>query len=394
LTNIRYNAIFFGMKKTSFAVRRYRDKNRPNLKWQATGPLIAGKRWRRFFSNKSEADVFLEVKRTEHENFGARGIAMPENLRVMAQEGAEALAPYGKSIRDAVEFYLPHVRAQTRSVSVSELVAELLSAKAQDGKSVRYLEDLRSRLGQFVREFGEHVVASFTTKQIDDWLRSLDIAGLTRNHFRRALHTAFEFALRAGYNSTNPVAGTAKAKVVPAEIGVLTVSECERLLTAAASSLVDTLPYVVLGLYCGLRSAELERLSWSDVDLEEREVVISGRKAKSAQSRVVPIAENAIEWLMLCPSRAGAICPPNLREQMLALRARAKIEQWPHNALRHSFASYSIAAFSNAPKTAYELGHTDPRILFEHYRRLVRKDAAMKFWSIRPSSRAIIEFVA
>jgi integrase len=374
------------MKKTPFAVRRYRDKNRPNLRWQATGPLIEGKRWRRFFANKAEADVYLEAKRTEHENFGARGIAMPENLRVMAQEGAAALAPYGKSIRDAVAFYLPYVRAQTRSLSVSALVAELIGAKAQDGKSVRYIEDLRSRLGQFAREFGERVVASITTKEIDDWLRSLNVKGLTRNHFRRALHTAFEFAQRAGYNSNNPVAGTSKAKVLSAETGVLSVPECERLLRAAAQSAIDTLPYVVLGMFCGLRSAELQRLNWSEVDLQERELVVSARKAKSPQRRVVPISDNAVEWLMLCPSRFGPICPSDLRQRLLALRAKARIDHWPHNALRHSFASYSVAAFNNPPKTAYELGHTDPRILFEHYRRLVRKDAAMSFWSISPQS--------
>ena len=53
------------------------------------------------------------------------------------------------TIRDAVEFYLPHLHATKRTCTATELVDELLKAKEADGASTRYLDDLRSRLKQF-----------------------------------------------------------------------------------------------------------------------------------------------------------------------------------------------------------------------------------------------------
>jgi hypothetical protein len=48
--------------------------------------------------------------------------------------GADALC-------DAVNFYLPHLEATNRSCTASQLVAELLSIKAADGASGRYISD-------------------------------------------------------------------------------------------------------------------------------------------------------------------------------------------------------------------------------------------------------------
>ena len=36
----------------------------------------------------------------------------------------------------------------------------------------------------------------------------------------------------------------------------------------------------------------------------------------------------------------------------ISLRTAAGIEQWPHNGLRHTFASYHLATFGDALKTA------------------------------------------
>ena len=61
--------------------------------------------------------------------------------------------PLAQRLRDAVEFYLPHLQATKRSCTAAELVDELLQAKEADGASTRYLADLRSRLNQFAAVF-------------------------------------------------------------------------------------------------------------------------------------------------------------------------------------------------------------------------------------------------
>jgi integrase len=67
-------------------------------------------------------------------------------------------------------------------------------------------------------------------------------------------------------------------------------------------------------------------------------------------------------------------------------RASAGIDEWPDNALRHSFASYHMAHFQNAASTALQLGHHDSRITFAHYRELVKPKEAERYWNIKPSA--------
>ncbi len=40
--------------------------------------------------------------------------------------------------------------------------------------------------------------------------------------------------------------------------------------------------------------------------------------------------------------------------------AAAGVATWPHNVMRHSFASYHLALHRDAPLTAHELGHSSP----------------------------------
>jgi integrase len=70
----------------------------------------------------------------------------------------------------------------------------------------------------------------------------------------------------------------------------------------------------------------------------------------------------------------------------LETRRRAKIADWPSNALRHSFASYHLAHFKNAAELALEMGHTNQQMIFDHYRQLVRPAVAARYWKICPVS--------
>jgi hypothetical protein len=62
----------------------------------------------------------------------------------------------------------------------------------------------------------------------------------------------------------------------------------------------------------------------------------------------------------------------------------AGIERWPRNALRHNFASYHLAWYRDASRTALELGHSESRTLFAHYSELVTREAAKEYWKILP----------
>lgn len=146
-----------------------------------------------------------------------------------------------------------------------------------------------------------------------------------------------------------------------------------------------TLPYWAIGAFAGLRSAELERLDWSEVDFEAGLIEVKASKAKTASCRLVTMQPNLKAWLApYCNRRSGSVCPIGLRKKLEADREKAGLlENWPNNALRHSFGSYHLAQFKDAAALALQMGNS-PTMIFKHYRELVKPKDAERYWSIKP----------
>jgi integrase len=327
-------------------------------------------------------------------------LSFNERQRAEYLESAEKLLPFGVTIRDAVNFYLPYLKATNRSCTAAELVDELLKVREADGASERYLSDLRSRLKQFSDAFDGKSVAEMTAPQVDEWLRSLSnketgkrLSPVTRNNFRRVLITAFNFALGRGYCVGNPAEQSAKAKEIQSAVGILTVEETARLLESAVPLLV---PYIAIGAFAGLRRAELERLDWKEVDLESGLIEVTASKAKSARRRFVKIQPNLAKWLQPHVQLSGNVTPLSYAVLLESAREDAGIHEWPQNALRHSFASYHLARFNDAAALALELGHTNSNLVFQHYRQLVKPKQAERYWKIAPAvaGKKVVQFAA
>ena len=371
-------------------VCEYSDDNRPHLKF-VVNYREAGKRKRTFFETRRAAESFARFKNAQLRRSGVEHVEIPTSLRVAAQNASRRLARFDKTIDDAVEHYLAHLKACKRSIKVTALVTQLIAAKEADGMSGRYVQDLRSRLSRFAKTFGEQMVAAITTREIDHWLRSLEVGPTTRNNFRRVLVTFFSDAVALGYAIENPALNTAKATETDSPPGILTVTQAANLLTNATPEL---LPYVAIGLFAGLRRAELERLDWCDVHFDDQLIEVTAAKSKTARRRFVKIQPNLCEWLAGVREHSGKIAPGNLVKQLRAARKAAGIIDWPDNALRHSFASYHLAHFKDAAGLALEMGHMNEDMIFNHYRQLVRPKEAERYWSIKPLSQTDQKIVA
>jgi integrase len=370
------------MRRRKTRVRKYSDSNRPHLKF-VVNYREQGKRKRSFFESKQQADSFAAFKNAELNRNGSEGAEFPTSLRVMAQNALELLKPFGKTILDAAQHYAAHLKASERSCTVKQLLAELLEAKEKKGVSRRHLDDLRQRAGRFAASFGERITSTINGREIEGWLDSLNVGPQTHNHYRNAVRLAFNFAIRRGYASENPAAKTEKANVLRSAPGILSVTQAARLLEIATPLV---LPHIAIGLFAGLRRAELERLDWSEVDFESALIEVKAAKSKTAQRRFATLHPNLREWLLPVRKHRGPITPEDFHKRFIQTRNAAGITKWPDNALRHSFASYHLAHFKNAAATALELGHHDSRITFAHYRELVKPKEAERFWDIRPAA--------
>jgi integrase len=377
------------MRQPKIKVRRYSDSNRPHLKF-VVNYREAGKRKRSFFEAKDAANSFVAFKNAELKHNGIEHAEFPTAIRVQAQNAVERLLPFGKTITDAVDYYVAHLKASERSCTAAQLVKELLKAKEADGVGERHLSDLDYRLRYFAEKFDGKLVAEITSADIDDWLRSLSVGAQTRNHYRANVLQAFNFAMRHGYAPTNPVEGAAKAKVIGGRPGILTVDQASALLVNSPS---DILAYFAIGLFAGLRRAELERLDWSEIDFESNLIEVKAEKSKTAMRRFVTLQPNLREWLLPSRQLKGSVIDHDTFRQSFAharTAAGIKVKEWPDNALRHSFASYHLAHFKNAAATAMECGHHDSRITYRHYRELVKPKEAKRFWNIAPAKTSKI----
>ena len=209
-------------------------------------------------------------------------------LEIAAIQFAEAVKVLeGGSLLEAARFYAKqHPRSLPRKL-VSEVMEELLKAKQVDGMSAVYLKDLRGRLGRFGLAF-QMPMAMVTTAEIEDFLRSLDLSGRSRNNYRRAIATLFYFAEKRGYvvKGAAQVDLVAVAKEDDSAIEIFTPQELVRVLERSEPALI---PFLTIGAFAGLRHAEIARLDWSEVRLDDGFIEVKANRAKAASGRLVPI---------------------------------------------------------------------------------------------------------
>ncbi|MDB4808267.1 hypothetical protein OAH51_02300, partial [Verrucomicrobia bacterium] len=176
-----------------------------------------------------------------------------------------------------------------------------------------------------------------------------------------------------------------KVKVAETEPAIFAAEEIKALLNAVPRRAV---PYFAIGAFAGLRPREIERLDWTDIHLEEGYIRVRPKVAKTASNRLVDIQPNLRAWLLPLTRESGPVTPPNLRKIREAAQHKISLTQWPQDGLRHSYASYHLAHFKNINELATQMGHTDTKLIFRHYRSVVTKDEAAKFWKIEPSRLA------
>lgn len=375
----------WGSAETKWVVDGLRDEN--------------GNRKRKFFPSRDAANEWLMQRRPELKNQGRAALGMTDGQRIDAVRALAILAPFGATLTGAAEAFAERAQLLSRTVTFAVLRAEFVAAKRADRKSPSYICDLNHRLKSVGETFDERPVATIESRELDDWLRNRHQAPISRVNFRKVLRTAFEFAVSRGYARDNPVVRTAEVKVDHAAPGILTPKEVEALLSAADPQI---LPALAVSAFAGLRDAEAGRMTWDRIDLVGGHIKVDAAIAKTSSRRIVPISENLRAWLTPHLKKSGPLRPsprlsaPLYREARKAAAAKLKeageaaanLDEWPHNALRHSFASYRMALLTNAAQVAEECGHS-VQVMKTHYRELVTKKESEAWFAVVPVAEAV-----
>jgi integrase len=370
------------------AYPRVRRRKNPSGKISWLVDLSKNKpRERFFFKTKEDAEVFAQQKRVEYQNFGSSLGEMPDTAKAEAARLWKQLKDVGATLTEAVGFFFKHSRPDGGERLVKDAVDELLASLKKNGRSATYLQVQGSMLGQFKQALGERKVHTVMSRDIEEWIECHpDWHPRTRLNYQRSISSLWEYALRKKYATHNPVESLDKPTIDNEPPGILGVNEAAALLTAAKEKREgDMLASIAIGLFAGLRPAEIERLDWSEVNLPGRLIEVTAKKAKTRQRRHVAISDNLAAWLETIKDRAGNVAPRGkMHEKVVPLARSVGIDPWPADALRHSFASYHLAMHKDAARTALELGHRSQTMLFANYRELVKPAEAEKFWAILP----------
>jgi integrase len=369
------------VKKPQLAILPYRH----HPKYKFVLDLRAFGKGRKFFKTRADAEAEQRRQKTLLQIHSREAIGLSPREMSDVITARKRLTEYGKKIGDAVDFFVDYLeRIRRCNITVAQLADEMIEAKRRDGRSKVYLADLRQRLGRFCQDFGQRPIAGITVDELDNWLRGLPGSPQSRANYRTILGSLFSYATKRRMLDTNPVVHTAKPKLIDNPPEIFAVDELRALLEAALRIEPSVVPMLAIGAFAGLRDAEIKRLDWSEVDLARDHIEVKAAKSKSARRRIVPMQPNLVAWLRSYSGSKSQVVPPNSRRKLAKVRKAAGLTRWPNNGLRHSFASYRLAAIHDAPRVASELGHTSPTMLYSTYREVVMPEEAERYWNIAP----------
>jgi integrase len=356
--------------------------------------MIHGKRIRERFKTREAAEERAVQIRNSYREEGKAAFAIPADLRLEAHKCAELLKPHGATITEAVQHYLKTVLAYRTAPTVSEIINRMLADARNAGRRERTIGDLAYRLGRFAKTYGSRQLASISLEELKAWIEDPTLGARSRIHNATKISQLYNYAIRQGWADKNLVERITRPSLEDKAVEMFTPTEASQLLAHAEP--LGLLPFVAIGLFAGLRTAEIQRLDWSAVRLSEKCIIIGAEVAKRRSRRVVEIDDTLAAWLALCAKPTGPVA--GFREDQLAFRIRqltkdAGLSKWKHNGLRHSFASYHLALHGDPTKTAFQMGNS-AIVVHNHYKGLVSNGDVQRFWNLRPAVDAAEKIVA
>lgn len=191
-----------------------------------------------------------------------------------------------------------HLRAQT-DMGFLEMI-NLRLDYLKDFSSEKYYYETKNRAGRWVKEWKNTVCGEITPEMVEAFLRKRKkVSAYTANSDLRSLRAAFNWAFKKRkYISFDPTEGLeyfpirekAHRRHIPSP------DEIEKVLAVANPEQRD---YLTVLRETMARVGEVNRLTWEDVDLETRVVVLYTRKKRGGNltPRRIPMTNNLFDLL-------------------------------------------------------------------------------------------------
>lgn len=154
----------------------------------------------------------------------------------------------------------------------------------------------------------------------------------SRYSIRSDVHQFYKWALRRGHLAYDPTDDVDKPRLPKRVPTPVTPGDLQRVLVAAATR--DQLVAIMLYAYAGLRASEIAALDMTDIDLEQRMIVV--RNGKGGRDDVIPLAD---ELAAILPDAGPAVSyrtGASVSDAIRRVYRTAGVHARPHD-LRASF---------------------------------------------------------
>lgn len=333
-------------------------------------------RQRKCFGTLQEAKDWLEQRRT-----GGEAPPLTASQYASAQT-ALAILPRGVTLAEAARAF---VAAAARSgdnpadasLRVLDALERFLAAKRLVLASVTvtlYAHTIRD----FAERNGNPLLSEVSPAMVSSFAEGRSPA--SRNRVILALSSLCSWCVRHELLWRNPCDLVERAKVPEPPLGILTVEQADSILHGAAEREPRLVPYLALGLFTGIRPAELCRLDAAHIGSQY--VILDANLTKTSRARTVAIRPNLRAWLDAFPPVSRVVTRTDLNH-LPPLRRDLGLP-WPHDCMRHSYATYAYELTHDAALVASEMGHRGTDVFFRHYRALANPGDGARFFAIVP----------
>lgn len=376
-------------------VRKFSDLDR--AKTEANAALVALCNGETEALKLSGTDRALYTQATEELNKLHDPPSLPQAISDYVAARSQ-LTQYGATLADVVRDYVEKHRSIREPRMIPALVEEFIETKQNAGKSEDYMNSLR-RLRRFAQLF-QMPVADINAPLLQSYFDGMkNSAGepatpRTKLNYWRLVRALLRYAVRRRYASRDlldELDAIELPSLRPTPTEIWSPDELREMFDACRPELI---PWLAVAAFCGLRSAEIRRLDWADINLDRRVLTVSAQNAKTASRRIVPLCDAAVAWLTPHHRDSGPVA--HFREENkfcsgITEAVKAAREQvgnrapfkWRRNALRHSFCSYRLALTKDVAAVALEAGNS-ASMIFKHYRQLVGEDDASRWFNTCP----------
>lgn len=408
----------------------------------------SGKRVRRYFSSKKEAEeegrvsqnAYHELRRqnVEPENslFYSRLVKILEGTDILPEVAATLVKEMWETVKNAESKKPEYFRAcfkegylslerKKLSVTFEKAAFHLREENEKKQKaghlrdrSAKNTEDILKRFLKANPKIAKKYLSELNKEELEEALKNaVPNSATSRKKMRAVLSTVFSFGINRGWCKENQVKFISVPLVKEEEIVCLNPEKVLSLLNACRiptqqekelqvvgnlswmrgikRDCRNCLPVVAIMIFTGMRPEEVKRLKWEDVNFETGMIHVEPKVSKKTGGmRALTLNETLRKWLsfFLKDNRglSGNVIPDGWEVKWAGIRYRAGFGdgKWQNDCLRHTFATMYLLKYADYKALMIEMDHADTELIRSRYcnTRGLSKQAAEDFWKLSPYS--------